>query len=134
MNILVVGSGAREHAIAWKLRQSPRVDDLFVAPGNAGTGTTADNLDINPGDFGALAAAVKEHDVDLTVVGPEAPLADGLVDYFEERGLAAFGPNKGAARLESSKIFANELMTRHGIPCARSLAFSDAGKGQGVHL
>ena len=126
MNILVVGSGAREHAIAWKLRQSSNVDDLFVTPGNAGTESIAENLDTNPGDFAALAAAVKEHDIGLTVVGPEAPLADGIVDYFEERGLAAFGPNKEAARLESSKIFANELMTRHGIPCARSIAFSDA--------
>ncbi len=130
MNVLVVGSGAREHAITWKLRRSPRVDDLFVAPGNAGTGTIANNLDIDPGDFEELAAAVAEHDVGLTVVGPEAPLADGLVDYFEERGLAAFGPNKRAARLESSKIFANDLMTRHGIPCARSRAFSDARKAR----
>ena len=130
MNVLVVGSGAREHAITWKLRQSPRVDDLLVAPGNAGTAALATNLDIGPGDFEGMAAAVAEHDVGLTVVGPEAPLADGLADYFEERGLAAFGPNKRAARLESSKIFANDLMTRHGIPCARSRAFSDAEKAK----
>lgn len=130
MNILVVGSGAREHAIAWKLRQSSQVNDLFVAPGNAGTATLAENLAIDPGDFEALATAARQHDIGLTVIGPEAPLAEGIVDYFQDQGLVAFGPNKEAARLESSKTFANELMTRHGIPCARSAAFSDPAEAK----
>ncbi len=125
MNILIVGGGAREHAIVWKLRQSPRIDEIDVAPGNAGTAALARNLDLDSTDIEGLAAAARSHRIDLTVVGPEAPLAEGIVDHFQRIGLAAFGPTREAARLESSKIFAKELMIRHGIPCAQGKAFED---------
>ncbi|MBI4234437.1 MAG: phosphoribosylamine--glycine ligase [Chloroflexi bacterium] len=124
MNILVVGSGAREHAIAWKLRQSPKVDRLYVAPGNAGTAATATNLNIPATDLDALAEAVRSHHVDLTVVGPETPLAEGIVDHFQEQGLAIFGPTMAAARLESSKVFGKQLMLQHHIPTPRAEVFS----------
>ena len=123
MNILVVGSGAREHAIAWKLRQSPRMDALFVAPGNAGTAIIAANLPVAATDIHGLAKVAGEHRINLTVVGPEAPLAEGLVDRLQELGLAVFGPTKAAAQIEASKGFAKELMGRYGIPCAQSLTF-----------
>ena len=123
MNVLVVGSGAREHAIAWKLRQSPRVDALLVAPGNAGTSAIATNLPVAATDIEGLAQAAQQHAVDLTIVGPEAPLAQGIVDRFQDLSLPVFGPTKAAAQIESSKVFAKELMHRHGIPCADSLAF-----------
>ena len=120
MNILVVGNGGREHALAWKLAQSPRTDKLFVAPGNGGTRQIAENLDVSATDIDGLAAAVGKHGIDLTVVGPEAPLAEGLVDRFEGLGLPVFGPTKAAARLESSKIFAREVMrTGGGAVCKR---------------
>ena len=125
MNILVVGSGGREHTLVWKLCQSPRVNEIYAAPGNAGTGARAHNLDISPTDIEGLAAAAQNHDIDLTMVGPEAPLAEGIVDHFSRLGLIAFGPTREAARLESSKIFAKELMTKYGIPCARGRAFDD---------
>ena len=110
MNILVVGNGGREHALAWKLAQSPRTDKLFVAPGNGGTRQIAENLDVSATDIDGLAAAVGKHGIDLTVVGPEAPLAEGLVDRFEGLGFPVFGPTRAAARLESSKVFAKEVM------------------------
>ena len=124
MNVLIVGSGAREHAIAWKLRQSSKLTDLFVAPGNGGTAAIAQNLPLNPADDGALSAAARDHKVDLVVIGPEAPLAAGLVDHLAVQGIAAFGPSQSAARIESSKAFAKDLMQRHGIPTAPSQAFS----------
>ena len=123
MNILVIGSGSREHAIAWKLRQSPRVDALFVAPGNAGTAAIATNLAVAATDIEALAQAARDRGVDLTIVGPEAPLAAGIVDRFQELGLRIFGPTQAAAQIEVSKGFAKELMRRHGIPCADGLTF-----------
>ena len=122
---MVVGGGGREHAIAWKLRQSPKVEQIHVAPGNAGTSSLAQNLDISPTDVVGLARAAKEYQVDLTVVGPEAPLDAGIVDHFNSEGLPIFGPTKAATRLESSKIFAKELMTKYRIPCAYGQAFSD---------
>lgn len=125
MNVMVVGGGGREHAIAWKLRQSPKVEQIHVAPGNAGTSSLAQNLDISPTDVVGLARAAKEYQVDLTVVGPEAPLDAGIVDHFNSEGLPIFGPTKAATRLESSKIFAKELMTKYRIPCAYGQAFSD---------
>lgn len=124
MNILVVGSGGREHALAWKLAQSPKLEKLYVAPGNAGTAEVAENLPVAADDIEGLLAAARRHRVDLTVVGPEAPLAAGLVDRFEAEGLAAFGPPAQAAQLEASKAFAKDLMARHGIPTASYRAFS----------
>jgi phosphoribosylamine--glycine ligase len=124
MNILVIGSGGREHALAWKLRQSPLVDVLFVAPGNGGTAQIATNLPISATDVEVLARAARAHRVDLTVVGPEAPLALGIADRFRQEGLAIVGPTKAAAQIEASKLFAKRLMLRHGIPTAGARAFS----------
>ncbi len=125
MNVLVVGSGAREHTIAWKLRQSPRLTDLFVAPGNAGTGAIGTNLDIKAADIDGIAAAAKEHRIDLVVVGPEVPLSRGLADRLTAEGIATFGPTKAAARIESSKAFSKELMERCGMPTAASATFDN---------
>jgi len=125
MDILVVGSGGREHALAWKLRQSPRVDRLYVAPGNAGTAEVAENLPVAAEDIEGLLAAARERRIDLTVVGPEAPLAAGIVDRFSAVGLRVFGPSRAAAQLEASKVFAKDLMARHGIPTAPYRVFRD---------
>ncbi len=126
MNVLVIGSGAREHAIVWKLLQSPQVRDVWVAPGNAGTGMIARNLDTQVGDFVGLTQAAKENRVGLVVVGPENPLADGIVDFMTAQGLVVFGPTKAAARIESSKSFAKDLMLKIGVPCAIGEAFDSA--------
>ncbi len=123
MNILIVGSGGREHALAWKLRQSSLVDRLYVAPGNAGTAEVAENLPVGAEDVEGLLAAAQERRIGLTVVGPEAPLAAGIVDRFEAAGLAVFGPSQRAAQLESSKVFSKDLMARHGIPTAAYRTF-----------
>ncbi|MFH1925821.1 MAG: phosphoribosylamine--glycine ligase [Chloroflexota bacterium] len=123
--MLVVGSGAREHTLVLKLAQSPKVNELFAAPGNAGTAQQAHNLPISPTDIEALLKAVKENNVDLIVVGPEAPLAAGIVDVFNKEGLSIFGPSQNAAQIEASKVFAKELMQKYDIPCARSASFSD---------
>jgi phosphoribosylamine--glycine ligase len=124
--VLVIGSGAREHALAWKLAQSPKVQKVFVAPGNGGTALdpALDNLPIT--DLVALADFAAHERIGLTVVGPEAPLAAGVVDLFRSRGLRIFGPTRGAAQLESSKAFAKDFMARHGIPTARYASFDDA--------
>jgi len=124
LKVLVIGGGAREHTLAWKLAQSPNVEEIYVAPGNAGTGFVAKNLDIKPADLESLARAARERRIDLTVVGPEAPLATGIVDLFQARGIPVFGPSKEATRIESSKVFAQGLMQKYGIPCARSRSFS----------
>ncbi|MFT6311544.1 MAG: phosphoribosylamine--glycine ligase [Porticoccus sp.] len=118
MNVLVIGSGGREHALAWKAGQAPGVETVFVAPGNAGTALEAnmENVAISAGDFAALAQFVKSNNIGLTIVGPEAPLVDGIVDYFSEQGLKAFGPSKGAAQLEGSKAFTKDFLARHNIP------------------
>ncbi len=123
MKVLVVGSGGREHALAWKLKQSPKVSGVFIAPGNAGTDTVGTNLPIAATDVPALAAAAQQYRISLTVVGPEAPLAAGIVDHFEGMGLPVFGPSKAASQLESSKAFAKSLMRRYGIPCALGASF-----------
>lgn len=123
MKILVIGSGGREHALAWKLKQSSGVDRLFCAPGNAGTEETGENIDIKASDLPALARFAKQNAVDLTVIGPDDPLAAGIVDLFEQEDLRVFGPTKSAARLESSKIFAKELMRAKRIPTARAAIF-----------
>jgi phosphoribosylamine--glycine ligase len=124
MRVLLVGSGAREHALAWKLRQSARLTDLFVAPGNAGTAAIAANLPVKASDVEALCRAAVEHRIDLVVVGPEDPLARGLVDRLSVQGIAAFGPSSAAARIEYSKSFAKGLMQTHGIPTATATPFT----------
>ncbi|MCJ7515524.1 MAG: phosphoribosylamine--glycine ligase, partial [Dehalococcoidia bacterium] len=124
MKVMVIGSGAREHALAWKIAQSPRVTEIYAAQGNAGTASLARNLDIRPDDIEALVKAAKDNSIDLTVVGPEAPLAAGIVDRFEQFGLSIFGPTKAAAQLESSKVFARQLMQKYGIPCPKGITFS----------
>jgi phosphoribosylamine--glycine ligase len=123
MKILIVGSGGREHALAWKLKQSPHADRIFCAPGNAGTEEIGENVAILANDLGALVRFAKENRADLTVVGPDDPLAAGIVDLFAEEGLRIFGPTKTAARLESSKIFAKKLMDAQGIPTAQAGTF-----------
>jgi len=130
LKVLVVGGGAREHALVWKLSQSPAVAQIFTAPGNAGTGLIAENVGIKPADIGTLARFVEERKIDLTVVGPEAPLAAGIADMFQARGLPVFGPTKGAAEIEASKVFSKELMQRHGIPTARSEMFTSFGEAK----
>jgi phosphoribosylamine--glycine ligase len=126
MKILVIGSGGREHALVWKLKASPRVSEIFCAPGNAGTGELATNVPIPISDHGALIAFASAEGIDLTVVGPDDALAAGIVDHFERAGLKIFGPSQVAAQLESSKVFAKEFMQRHGIPTAASGHFSDS--------
>ncbi|HZT23336.1 MAG TPA: phosphoribosylamine--glycine ligase N-terminal domain-containing protein, partial [Verrucomicrobiae bacterium] len=120
MKILVIGSGGREHALAWKLKQSPHTERIFCAPGNAGTSEIGENVAIPANDFPALVRFAKENRIDLTVVGPDDPLAAGIVDRFAEEKLRAFGPTKSAARLEASKIFAKELMRANKIPTAEA--------------
>jgi phosphoribosylamine--glycine ligase len=131
MKILVVGSGGREHALAWKLAQSKRIQVVLVAPGNGGTALDARMKNVNITDPAALADFAQKEQVALTVVGPEAPLAAGIVDIFRERGMKIFGPTKKAAQLESSKDFAKAFMERHGIPTARYQTFSDAAAAHG---
>src|SRR5262245_10879513 len=118
MKVLVIGKGGREHALVWKLAQSPRVERVFCAPGNAGTGLDGVNVPIDPNDFDKLIAFAKKEQIGLTVVGPEEPLARGIVDAFQNEGLRIFGPTKAAARLESSKKFAKELMHHADVPTA----------------
>lgn len=127
MKILVIGSGGREHALAWKLAQSPRVDEVLVAPGNAGTAREARcrNVDIRATDIDALLNFVEREGVDLTVVGPEAPLVAGVVDRFREAGQRIFGPTAAAAQLEGSKAFAKDFLARHGIPTAHYAVHTD---------
>jgi len=125
MKLLVIGSGGREHALAWKLLQSPRVSHVFVAPGNGGTATTARCTNVALSDPTELADFVKKEGIALTVVGPEAPLALGVVDTFRAQGLKIFGPTQAAAQLESSKDFAKAFMVRHQIPTAAYQTFTD---------
>lgn len=125
MKVLVVGGGGREHALVWKLKQSTRVSEIFCAPGNAGTAQIAQNVDLSPTNVGALALWAVEHKIDLTVVGPEAPLAEGLVNVFQQHGLKIFGPTKEAARLEYSKAFAKEILLKSGVKTARGEVFTD---------
>jgi phosphoribosylamine---glycine ligase len=125
MKVLVVGNGGREHALVWKLAQSPLVSQLYCAPGNAGTAEQAENVPINADDILALLAFAREHTVDFTVVGPELPLALGIVDVFRAANLAIFGPTQQAAQLETSKAFAKALMRNYGIPTAPFRIFSD---------
>jgi phosphoribosylamine--glycine ligase len=126
MKVLIVGSGGREHAIAWKVAQSPKVDKIYCAPGNAGIEEYAECVDIKAMDFEALASFAKEHQIDLTVIGMDDPLVGGIVDVFEAQGLRVFGPRKNAAILEGSKAFSKDLMKKYNIPTAAYENFTDA--------
>ena len=128
MKILVVGSGAREHALVWKLRQSNTSNQLFVTPGNPGAGELAERFDVPDSDIPGVVDLARAIEADLVVIGPEAPLAAGLADALEQAGISAFGPNAAAARIESSKDWAKGLMQRHGIPTARAESFSSQDK------
>lgn len=125
MIVLIIGSGAREHAIAWKLRQSARIEKLFVATGNAGTARLAQNIAISPDNHTALIQFAREEKIDLIVIGPEVPLAAGLSDALCKEDLRVFGPNQNAAEIESSKAFAKDFMRRHNIPTARYETFAN---------
>jgi phosphoribosylamine--glycine ligase len=127
MNVLIIGSGGREHALAWKATQSAGVDTVFVAPGNAGTALAAgiSNVDIDTMDFAALAEFASNNHVGLTIIGPEAPLVAGVVDYFRARDLRCFGPSQGAAQLEGSKAFTKDFLARHAIPTAAYANFTE---------
>src|SRR5271166_4395774 len=118
LKVLVVGKGGREHALCWKLKQSSRVTGVFCAPGNAGTAIDVQNVAIEPGDQRGLLQFARREGIGLTVVGPEEPLAKGIVDVFQREGLRIFGPRKDAAELEGSKVFAKDLMRQAGIPTA----------------
>lgn len=128
MNILILGSGGREHAIAWKLKQSPKTSNLYIAPGNAGTIDVSTNLDIEVSDFDAIAECVRKHHIRMIVVGPEAPLVEGIVDYFRSKTefseVKIIGPAKYGAQLEGSKEFAKDFMTRNQVPTARFKSFT----------
>ena len=130
MKILVVGSGGREHALAWKLANSPRVQKVFVAPGNGGTATENGVENIALTEIGELIDFCRKENIHLTVVGPEAPLAAGIVDSFKEAGLRIFGPSRAAAQLESSKDFAKSFMVRHGLPTALHRSFDNAAEAK----
>src|SRR5437763_8792041 len=125
MKLLVIGAGGREHALAWRLAQSPRVQKVFVAPGNGGTATEVGLENVALADVGPMIDFARRESVGLTVVGPEAPLAAGVVDAFRAAGLRIFGPTRAAAQLESSKDYAKSFMQRHGIPTAASQTFAD---------
>ena len=130
LKILVVGGGAREHTLVWKLVQSPEAKEIYAAPGNAGTAQIAHNLDIKPTDIESLAKIAQGKGVELVVVGPEAPLADGIVDHFQNIGIPIFGPTEAASKIESSKVFAKELMQKYNIPRAQSTSFSEYTKAK----
>jgi phosphoribosylamine--glycine ligase len=131
MKILIIGGGGREHALTWKIAQSPHAERIFCAPGNAGTGAIAENVAIPTGDLKALVRFARENRIDLTVVGPDDPLAAGIIDLFISEKLRAFGPTKSAARIEASKIFAKELMRAQKIPTAEARTFSDSSEALG---
>ena len=130
MRVLVVGSGGREHALAWKLQQSPRVSELFVAPGNGGTISIATNVPVKATDVDGVVAEAKSRSVDLVVVGPEDPLAAGLADRLREAGIATYGPGAAAARIEASKSWAKSVMESAGIPVGRGRTFTEAASGE----
>jgi len=131
VKVLVVGSGGREHALAWKLTQSRRVSQILVAPGNAGTAGIVENVDVAATDLQGLVRLADNRHIDFVVVGPEVPLSRGLVDVMQEVGIAAFGPSRKAARLEASKSFAHDVMRKCGVPCAASRVFSDVDAARG---
>ena len=126
MEVLVIGGGGREHALVWKIKQSPRVKKIYCAPGNAGTGEIAENIPIAADDIPSLLEFALQKEIGLTVVGPEQPLVMGVVDQFEEKGLRIFGPNARAAELEGSKSFAKDIMAKYGLPTAEYKTFSSS--------
>jgi len=128
LRILLIGSGGREHAMAWKLVQSPKITKLIIAPGNAGTAELGENVAVKADDLDGLISIAKTRSIDLTIVGPEQPLIDGIAELFQRHGLKIFGPSKNASRIEGSKIWSNDLMSKYGIPTADSVAFSDSTK------
>jgi phosphoribosylamine--glycine ligase len=128
MKVLIIGSGGREHALAWKIKASPRVERVFVAPGNAGTEQDAENVDLSPVDFPRLIKFAKQNEVDLTVVGPETPLVAGIVDAFTAEKLRIFGPTRAAAELEGSKVFCKNLLRQASVPTAEYQVFRDAAR------
>ena len=125
MNLAVIGSGGREHAICYKLKQSPKIKRLFCIPGNAGTKKIAENINGDISNFDALYKIIKDKDINLVVVGPEQPLVDGLVDYLNKRKIKVFGPDKFASQLEGSKIFMKNLCKKNNIPTANYGVFSN---------
>ena len=129
-NVLVVGSGGREHALAWKLSESDGIGALYCAPGNAGTAAIATNLPVSDSDLDGIELAVEEHGIDLTIIGPEAPLAAGLADRLRARGHLVFGPNQVAAQIESSKRWAKEIMEEWGVPTGRARIVTSAAEAQ----
>ncbi len=128
MKILIIGSGGREHALVWKLSQSRGVEKIFCCPGNGGIGEASELVPVPQGGWKAYADFAAQNKIDLTVVGPEVPLAEGIADLFRERGLKVFGPVKASARLEGSKVFSKNFMKKHGIPTADFQVFEDASK------
>ena len=136
MNILVIGNGGREHALAWKIRESPLCQKIYVAPGNAGTATVAENVPIDVNDFEGLSKFCVENSVDLVVVGPEGPLVNGIRDHFEGdpalKHILMIGPNKLGAQLEGSKDYSKQFMLRHGIPTAKARTFAAADLSQAL--
>jgi phosphoribosylamine--glycine ligase len=126
MKVLVVGGGGREHAIAWKVAQSPRVDRVFVAPGNAGTAEDAENVEIAADDIPGLVRFAKQNEIGITIVGPEIPLCDGIVDAFDLENLKVFGPSRAAAQLEGSKVFCKNVLRAADVPTADFHEFKDA--------
>ncbi len=124
MNVLIIGSGGREHAIAWKVAQSPRLSKLYIAPGNPGTLTCGENVSLDTSDHAAVVRFCKDKQIDLVIVGPEIPLAAGLVDSLSESGIHCFGPKQAAAQIEASKVFSKDFMRRHHIPTARYATFT----------
>ncbi|MBN1366794.1 MAG: phosphoribosylamine--glycine ligase [Dehalococcoidales bacterium] len=125
MKILVIGGGGREHALTWKIVQSSKAKEIFVAPGNAGTAKIAQNINFNATDIDGLLKFARTKNIDMVVVGPEGPLSQGIVDKFQAASIPIFGPNKLAAEIESSKVFSKNLMQKYGIPCAKSVSFSN---------
>ena len=132
MKVLIVGSGGREHALSWKVSQSPKVDKVFVAPGNGGTEleTLITNVDIQANDIEGLAEFALEEKIDLTIIGPEDPLVNGITDRFNQIGLKCFGPSKSAAQLEGSKEFMKKFLKRHHIPTASYATFNDSNEAK----
>jgi len=130
MKVLVVGGGGREHCLAWKIKQSLKVKKIYCAPGNGGTSSFAQNIDVPASDLESLLNFALKEKIDLTVIGPEAPLVEGIVDLFEEKGLKIFGPKKEAARLEASKVFAKRIMRKYAIPTADFCIFDDPYKAK----
>ncbi|MET0405448.1 MAG: phosphoribosylamine--glycine ligase, partial [Cystobacter sp.] len=130
MKVLLLGAGAREHALAWKLSQSPRLTKLWVAPGNVGTARVATPVALDPQDPAAVVAFARRESVDLVVVGPEAPLVAGVADALGVAGIACFGPVEAAARIEGSKAFAKEIMVEAGVPTAGYHVFTDLAEAE----